>query len=101
MAFIRIALVWLVVLLYAGLIPAAYADPPDPLWMTGYWDHDDFDDAIVFITAFTALDGLGPVSLVPLFVLAAYLTVRDAVAPSAPAATIAARAPPLRASTSC
>jgi len=100
-AFARIVLVWLVVFLYAGLIPAAYADPPDPLWLTGYWDDDDFDDAIVFITAFTAIDGLVPCSLVPLFVLVTYLMAREAVPLSAPRATTGARAPPLPASPSC
>jgi hypothetical protein len=32
-----------------GLTPLAYADPPDPLWITGYWDDDDFDNVVVVI----------------------------------------------------
>ena len=34
-----------------GLVPAAYADPPDPAWIGGYWDDDDFDCVVVFIAS--------------------------------------------------
>ena len=37
------------VCLLAGLAPAAYADPPDPSWIGGYWDDDDFDNVVVFL----------------------------------------------------
>jgi len=36
----------LVAALLAGLVPAAYADPPDPTWIGGFWDDDDFDTVI-------------------------------------------------------
>jgi hypothetical protein len=43
----------LVGLVLLGLIfwltPAAYADPPDPSWIGGYWDDDDFDTVVVFL----------------------------------------------------
>jgi hypothetical protein len=42
--------VFLVVLL-VGLVPAAYADPPDPSWIGGYWDDDDFDTVVAFIAS--------------------------------------------------
>jgi hypothetical protein len=38
-----------------GLTPAAYADPPDPTWIGGYWDDDDFDDVVVFISSASAI----------------------------------------------
>jgi len=41
-----------VVLLVAALlalVPAAYADPPDPTWIGGYWDDGDFDNVVIFI----------------------------------------------------
>jgi len=41
--------------LLGGLTPAAYADPPDPTWLGGYWDDDDFDTAVDFITSATAV----------------------------------------------
>ena len=29
----------------------AYADPPDPTWIAGFWDDADFDDVIVRVTS--------------------------------------------------
>ena len=37
--------------LLVGLAPAAYADPPDPTWIGGYWDDDDFDTVVAFIAS--------------------------------------------------
>jgi len=33
------------------LTPLAYATPPDPTWLSGYWDDDDFDDVVGYITS--------------------------------------------------
>jgi len=41
--------------LTAMLTPLAYADPPDPTWTLGFWDDDDFDDVVGYITSATAL----------------------------------------------
>jgi len=46
----------LLVALVLGLTPAAYADPPDPTWIGGYWDDDDFDTVVVFIASAFAID---------------------------------------------
>ena len=40
-----------VITLLVGLVPAAYADPPDPTWIGGYWDDDDFDTVVAFIAS--------------------------------------------------
>ena len=29
----------------------AYADPPDPTWIGGFWDDADYDDVIIRITS--------------------------------------------------
>ena len=29
----------------------AYADPPDPTWIPGFWDDADYDDVIVRVTS--------------------------------------------------
>lgn len=29
----------------------AYADPPDPTWISGFWDDADYDDVIVRVTS--------------------------------------------------
>ncbi len=42
--------VFLIALL-VGLVPAAYADPPDPTWIGGFWDDDDFDTVVAFIAS--------------------------------------------------
>jgi hypothetical protein len=42
-----------------GLVPVAFASPPDPTWVGGYWDDDDFDSAVVVITGTLALDTAG------------------------------------------
>jgi hypothetical protein len=49
----------LVALVVAGLLgvltSAAYADPPDPCWLGGYWDDDDFDTGVDLLTGAPAI----------------------------------------------
>ena len=33
------------------LAPLAYATPPDPTWVAGFWDDNDHDDVIFLITS--------------------------------------------------
>ena len=33
------------------LAPLAYATPPDPTWIAGFWDDNDHDDVIFLITS--------------------------------------------------
>ena len=35
----------------AVLTPLAYASPPDPAWVDGFFDDDDHDDVVVVITS--------------------------------------------------
>lgn len=58
----------LVAALVIGVIPAAYAGPPDPSWVAGYWDDDDFDTTVVFITGACAIDVVFPVHSGPFLV---------------------------------
>jgi hypothetical protein len=44
------ALVLLLVVCLASLTPLAYASPPDPTWMDGFFDDLDFDDVVVSIS---------------------------------------------------
>jgi hypothetical protein len=39
-----------------GLVPAAYADPPDPTWLSGYWDDNDFDNVVILIANTSAVE---------------------------------------------
>src|SRR6266849_4849745 len=69
----RAVVVLLTVGTLIGLTPAAYADPPDPTWITGYWDDDDFDNSTEFITDACAIEVASPVDIGPLFVPVASL----------------------------
>jgi len=42
----RCILLLLVALLSPALTTLAYVDPPDPSWISGFWDNDDLDSAI-------------------------------------------------------
>jgi hypothetical protein len=81
-------------MLLAGLVPVACADPPDPSWIGGFWDDDDFDTVVSYIaSAFAAfvqsdvdtkpclvlIDSAGPAT--PLFVRS---PVRNTSRPRAP-----------------
>jgi hypothetical protein len=55
---------WILLLLSGVLIiltPLAYASPPDPSWIRGVYDGDDFDDVVVLLTS-----GMGIVDPFPL-----------------------------------
>ena len=62
----------LVALVLVGLIlwltPAAYADPPDPTWIGGYWDDDDFDTVVVFLASAFAIHVPNEVNAEPLWI---------------------------------
>ena len=40
----------LVLVCLVSLTPLAYASPPDPTWMDGFFDDLDFDDVVVSIS---------------------------------------------------
>jgi len=50
----KLPLLLLAALLFT-LTPLAYVDPPDPTWVLGFWDDDDFDDVVGLITSAAAL----------------------------------------------
>jgi hypothetical protein len=51
----RLLLGLVLILLSLGLTPLAFADPPDQSWLGGYWENDDFDNVVSFITQATGL----------------------------------------------
>jgi hypothetical protein len=64
----RVAVVVLVALLLA-LTPIAHACPTDPTWVGGFYDDNDYDDVVLFITGgLTAVDArvvdpVGPITV--------------------------------------
>jgi hypothetical protein len=81
--------------LAALLTPLAYASPPDPLWMGGYWDDDDFDDVVTFVTSNVhALAIARPLDNVPLAARAWLPCTPEPACHSAPPRTADSRGPP-------
>ena len=89
-----IVLTLVLVAVILTLTPLAYSDPPDPTWISGIWDDDDFDDVIGYITSAAGLRpnpvacDLRPVALPvllsPLGFQAAVSAPRSASSPRAP-----------------
>ena len=95
----RAVLALLVIGIVVGITPAAYADPPDPLWIGGFWDDDDFDNTVVIIANACAIHALAPAHVGPVLVPGASLTLGDPVQPpSLLRRTLCCRAPPLTSS---
>ena len=74
----------------------AYADPPDPTWIAGFWDDADYDDVIVRITSTSSAAELHPPCVlephwVPIGEIALY---DDRLSPSPASASHEPRAPP-------
>jgi hypothetical protein len=86
----------LIIALLIGVIPTAYANPPDPSWVAGYWDDDDFDNTVVFITGAYAIHVTVPVHARALFVARARLDPTDPAACPTPLlrSSLHPRAPP-------
>jgi hypothetical protein len=87
----------LIGVLLVGLPTLAFADPPDPTWIAGYWDDDDFDDAVIAITAASAVEAPPPVDTeLPLWVPIALVEIPRHEAYGAPHRPAASpRAPPV------
>jgi len=96
------AVVAILVAALIGLTPVAYSDAADPSWFAGYWDDDDFDNAVVVIVAPCAIDVRAPVSRKPLFAPGAPLDPVDPFDRQPPLlAAASARAPPVATSPHC
>jgi hypothetical protein len=90
-----IVLTLVLLALMLSLTPLAYADPPDPTWISGFWDDGDSDDVVGYITSATGLlpDPVGcdsrPVRHSAVLKLSAFQA-----AVSAPRSASSPRAPP-------
>lgn len=50
----RVSPAWIGLVLLLALVlltPLAYASPPDPVWVSGYFDDGDHDDVVVMVTS--------------------------------------------------
>jgi len=81
--------------LIVGLTPVAYADPPDPTWIGGYWDDDDFDNVVAFIASTCAVPVLYTVDAGPQWAPIARVEPCEPNATPAPLrSVVSSRAPP-------
>ena len=102
MSHARRLLALLVAALIAGLVPAAYADPPDPTWIGGFWDDDDFDTVVAYIASTSATFGETGVDAEPFLVwIASIDTSSPDFVPSPLRNTSRPRAPPADSLTHC
>jgi len=89
-------LIVLILIAPALLRTLAYASPPDPAWIHGIYDDDDFDNVVILITSGTAI---AAPELSTDFDPAPLLTGRlapapETVIPAVPKSAIRPRAPP-------
>ena len=86
----------LVAILLFGLAPLAYADPPDPTWIGGYWDDDDFDNVVAFIASASAVAAVYTVDYGPRWAPIARVEPCEPNATPAPLrSAVSSRAPPV------
>jgi hypothetical protein len=93
----RSVVAFLIAGLLFGLPTVAFLDPPDPTWIAGYWDDDDFDDAVIAIAAASAVEAPPPVEAkLPSWVAVARVEMPEQEAYRAPRRPAASpRAPPV------
>jgi hypothetical protein len=78
-----------------GLTPAACADPPDPTWLGGYWDDNDFDTAVDFLTSASEISAPPATEADPVLASDERIELRDALVRFPALQTLAfPRAPP-------
>jgi hypothetical protein len=79
-----------------ALTPLAYASPPDPSWIGGVYDDDDFDDAVIFVTsAVSAVESWSPLDVSPSWFYVPRVIVEPQAPPVPAVSSSTTRAPPL------
>jgi len=96
---VRLLLAVLALVLVAPMLTLttlAYAKPPDPSWVWGFWDDDDFDDVVGYVTSATGLVQTPIAGQIHLIAprQGLKLPVFQAAAASIPRAASSPRAPP-------
>src|SRR5215470_12786033 len=79
-----------------SLPPIAHASPTDPVWIPGFYDDNDYDDVILFITG--AVGAIDSRIAAPLWIVAVCVgliaPIRPRVVASWPFSSLSSRAPP-------
>ena len=79
-----------------ALPPCAHASPTDPTWIPGFYDNNDYDDVILFITG--AVTAANSHSAAPIWLITVCLGLiapgRPARVSAGPRRSVSTRAPP-------
>ena len=92
----RSAAAVVLVLVMLSLTPIAHACPTDPTWISGFYDDNDYDDVVLFITggltavSATAVNPIGPTAIS----LGQVDPGRPHTVPIRPVESLSTRAPP-------
>ena len=78
----RLPLVLILLSGLAVLAPLAYASPPDPAWIGGIYDDDDFDNVVLAATSAKSLKCPPSVVAPPLLIVVEVVRLDDLASPS-------------------
>ena len=94
---VRAPAVWLNVAVLGVLMALAYASPPDPTYLGGFWDNDDYDDVVILVTSsIGSSDRPFENRPTPVFVVVGLVVPREEERlATAPFARSSSRAPPI------
>jgi hypothetical protein len=88
--------IWLNAAVLGMLVALAYATPPDPTYLGGFWDNADYDDVVILVTsAIGSTDTHTDSDLTRLLVVAPVLPGEEERLPAALRSPHSPRAPPV------
>jgi hypothetical protein len=88
--------IWLNAAVLGMLLALAYATPPDPTYLGGFWDNADYDDVVILVTsAIGSTDTHTDSDLTRLLVVAPVLPGEEERLPAALRSPHSPRAPPV------
>jgi hypothetical protein len=92
-----LALLIALLFVLVALTPLAYATPPDPVWVSGFFDDDDNDNGVFLVTSSLAtIDPFPACCWTPLPAFGPVVALDDSSwSPSQVASSADARAPPV------
>lgn len=92
-----LALLIALLVVLVALTPLAYATPPDPVWVSGFFDDDDNDDGVFLVTSsLAAIDPFPLCCWTPFPAFGPLVALDDSSwSPSQIASSADARAPPV------
>lgn len=93
---VRSTLVLLLLACLISLTPFAQAGPPDPTWIAGIYDDDDYDDIVCLLTSSSGAIETGPLGNAqpPLLVAGWVSALESDRAPRSPSFISQSRGPP-------